>query len=393
MMMNVELFCADLIKCKSITPNDDGAIDYISNFLSSIGFETQILIFKSEDGSNSVKNLFARYESSSSCNSSSSEISSDETEKMILGFVGHSDVVPPGDDWEVDPFSAVQKDGFLIGRGVADMKGGIAAFCCAVAEFIASDNFDGVIEFFITGDEEIGSKEGIQSLIKWAMENDYVPNDCLIGEPSSNNCLGDRIYLGHRGSLNVVVESHGRQGHVAYPNNFCNSLMNLCKYIVKISDYQWEHKDKRFPETNLEATMLFTNNYATNVVPELSSVNLNIRFGADYTEEKLQNVLKREAENFDGLFFKFFPSGEAYYCDNDNLKNKLSSAIREITGIDPSFSAAGGTSDGRFLAHLCNVIEFGVPDATIHQKNEKVKIEDLQKLKEIYFLFLKKYFH
>jgi succinyl-diaminopimelate desuccinylase len=374
--MNVISLCTDLIRCKSITPNDDGALEYIAKFLSSSGFNTEILVFQSQDGGNVVKNLFAKHGNSN---------------EKILGFVGHSDVVPAGDDWDSDPFSAISRDGFLIGRGVADMKGGIAAFCCAASKFV-KQSFDGTIEFFITGDEEIGSFEGIRSLIKWAEENNIIPHDCLIGEPSSETQLGDRIYLGHRGSLNVTVKSHGKQGHSAYPSNYKNSLTDLCRYIAKISSYPWIYKDKRFPRTNAEATLLFTDNCAVNVVPERSAANLNVRFGADYTAEKLEVVFRQEAADFDGLSFDFLSSGEAYYCDDSRLKSLMSSSIGEVLGVNPSFSAAGGTSDGRYLANHCNVIEFGLPDSTIHQKNEKVKVEDLKNLEKIYLSFLKKYF-
>jgi succinyl-diaminopimelate desuccinylase len=138
--------------------------------------------------------------------------------------------------------------------------------------------------------------------------------------------------------------------------------------------------------------MLFTNNYAANVIPDLSSANLNIRFGDDYTRKKLEEILKKEAAGFGDLSFEFIPSGEAYYCDNADLKAALSSAIEEISGISPDFSAAGGTSDGRFMVEHCDVIEFGVQDATIHSKNERVEIKDLRNLEKIYLSFLKKYF-
>ena len=374
--MDVVSFCSNLIRRKSVTPLDDGAIDCISEFLSSIGFKTRIMTFKSRDTSNIIKNLFAEY---GSVNAKS------------LGFIGHSDVVPAGDNWEVEPFSAVQKDDFLYGRGVADMKGGIAAFCCAVAKFV-QHAFDGSIRLFIAGDEEVGSPEGMQALLKWAAENDRIPQYCLIGEPSSNTRVGDRVYLGHRGSLNVIVTSHGKQGHSAYPSNYKNSLSNLCRYITKISDYQWKHENKRFPKTNLEVTMLTTNNYAPNIVPDLSSANLNIRFGDDYTAEKLKILIQQEAKGFDNLSFDFLPSGEAYYCDNKFLKSTISSAISAIVGVTPVFSTAGGTSDGRFMVRYCEVVEFGLPDSTIHQKNERAKIADLKNLERIYFLFLKKYF-
>ncbi|MDR1375383.1 MAG: succinyl-diaminopimelate desuccinylase [Holosporaceae bacterium] len=375
MTINVISLCSDLIKCKSVTPADDGALEQISSFLRSIGFETTILTFSSPDSSNSIKNLFAKYGSSG---------------KRTLGFLGHTDVTPPGDNWEVDPFAALPKDGFLIGRGAIDMKGGISAFCCAVQQFVRQ-KFDGSIEFFITGDEEVGSPEGTLSLLEWMVDNEYTPHDCLVGEPSSDKVLGDRIFLGHRGSMNVSVKSNGKQGHSAYPENYRNSLADLCRYIVKMLNYEWKHEDKRFPPTNLEPTLLFTNNYATNVVPDKSSANLNIRFGGDYNSDSIKQILLKEAKAFE-IYLDFNVSGESYYCCNKELKVLLSEAIRETANIDPTFSAAGGTSDGRHMARHCNVIEFGPLDATMHQKNERIKIADLQKLEKIYLAFLKKYF-
>jgi succinyl-diaminopimelate desuccinylase len=364
-----------LIKCKSVTPNDCNAIEYIAKFLFNIGFESNVLTFESSDGTNVVKNLFAKY---------------GKSKRKTLGFLGHSDVVPAGKDWSVDPFAATQKDGFLIGRGVADMKGGIAAFCCAASQFV-KQKFDGSIEIFITGDEEIGSFEGARSLINWVMTNAYLPDDCLVGEPSSDKNLGDRIYLGHRGSINATVKSVGKQGHVAYPGKYKNSLSVLCKYISLVTEHKWKYENQKFPATNLEPTLLFTNNYATNVVPDESSANLNIRFGNDYTSEDIKQILSEKAKAFD-IQVDFDVSGEAYYCDNRNLRDLLALSIKEITKIDATFSAAGGTSDGRHMIKHCNVIEFGLPDGTIHQKNEMVKISDLQNLEKIYLKFLEKYF-
>ncbi|MBR1735384.1 MAG: M20/M25/M40 family metallo-hydrolase, partial [Alphaproteobacteria bacterium] len=219
MIDEVLSFCSKLIQCKSITPEDNGALDYIDKYLSEIGFDTKILTFTSSDGKNRIKNLFAKYKSGMNSN-------------KILGFLGHSDVVPAGDSWEVDPFGGILKDGYLYGRGVCDMKGGIAAFCVAVKNFIKqkSEYFDGNIVVMITGDEEVGSKEGIRSLIDWCIQYEFLPNDCLIGEPSSDKTVGDRIYIGHRGSINVTAKAAGKQGHVAYQGNYVNSLSNLCKY-------------------------------------------------------------------------------------------------------------------------------------------------------------------
>jgi succinyl-diaminopimelate desuccinylase len=340
-----------------------------------------MLTFVSADKSNAVVNLFANFEGQLSENG------------HLLGFLGHSDVVPAGDGWDVDPFAAVQQDGYLIGRGIADMKGGIAAFCSAAASFVhrRGKDFPGSIKILITGDEEVGSPEGAVSLINWCRENGQLPQDCIIGEPSSEVVLGDRIYVGHRGSINIKAKSIGKQGHVAYRDNYINSLAIVSQFVVKVLNYEWKYEDARFPKTNAEPTLLFTNNYATNVVPDLSSVNINVRFGADYTPEELKDIFRAIAAEFNmELEFEF--NGNAYYCHDQRLSSLLASSIEEVAGISPRFSAAGGTSDGRYMAPHCNIIEFGLQDATIHQKNEKIKMEDLLNLEKIYETFMDKYF-
>ena len=376
MSVNVVEFCKKMIQCKSVTPHDDGAIDCIDTFLSSIGFQTKVLYFESEDGTNVVKNLFAKFGNS---------------RKRMLGFLGHSDVVPAGAGWDCDPFEGVQQDDYLIGRGVVDMKGSVAAFCCAAATFIDKNrDFDGSIEILISGDEEVGSYEGARSLIKWCEENGHIPHDCLVGEPSSNANLGDQVHIGHRGSLNLTATAIGQQGHVAYPENYSNSLMSICAYITQLKSYEWKHEDKRFPKTNLEPTLLFTNNYAENVVPELSSVRINIRYSADYSADDLVEICSQEAEKYN-IALHFTKSADAYICDDGKLKNMLAAAIAENTGITPEFSCSGGTSDGRFMSQHCNVIEFGLPGTTMHQKNEKARIDDLLTLEKIYLSFVERY--
>lgn len=373
--MSVVKFCSDLVRCKSVTPIDDGAIDFILDFLKNLGFETKILEFS--EGDRTVRNLFAKFQRGEGAN---------------LGFLGHCDVVPAGDGWDSDPFEPVVQDGFLIGRGVADMKGGISAFCCAVSRFIKEKSFSGSIRVFITGDEEVGSYQGIPSVLDWAKEKGEIPDDCLIGEPSSDKEIGDRVFVGHRGSINVKAKSVGRQLHVAYSKNNTNSLAQVCRYIAIMKDYGWKYEDKRFPKTNLEPTLLFTGNYAENVIPGESSANLNIRFGADYSSDQLKQILTEKAVQF-GIDLDFRVSGEAYCCDDERLKDLMSSAIKNATGLTPRFSAEGGTSDGRYMIKYCNVIEFGILDETMHQSNEKVRVSDLKKLEDIYFEFLKLYFN
>ena len=373
--MNVVKFCSDLIRCKSVTPIDDGAINYVSDFLKDLGFETKILEFSEKN--RAVRNLFAKFERDEGAN---------------LGFLGHSDVVPAGDGWDSDPFEPIIQEGFLIGRGVADMKSGISAFCCAVSKFIKEKSFNGSIRVFITGDEEVGSYQGIQSVLDWAKAKGEIPDDCLVGEPSSDKEVGDRVFLGHRGSMNVRAKSIGRQLHVAYSKNNTNSLAQICRYVAAMKNYEWKHEDKHFPKTNLEPTLLFTGNYAENIIPGESSANLNIRFGSDYNSDQLKQILSEKAAQFE-VDLSFRVNGEAYCCDDERLKNLMSSAIKNAAGLTPRFSAEGGTSDGRYMIKHCNVIEFGILDETMHQSNEKVRVSDLRKLENIYFEFLKLYFN
>lgn len=366
--MDVIDLCSRLIEFNSVTPARRDVFDFLANFLNELGFDVKILKF------GDIYNLFAKRNMSNS--------------QKSLGFLAHVDVVPAGENWDFDPFTATQKDGFLIGRGVCDMKSGLAAFCSALKKIM--DDINGGIEFFITGDEEVGSYEGMKALLEWTKANEEFPQCCLIGEPSSIATTGDRVYLGHRGSINVEVISHGKQGHVAFPAGFDNSLSKLCRYISKMKDYQWDDANQFFPPTNLEPTMLCNKNYAVNVIPDESSANINVRFSDSYTSESVEQIFQQNNEW--NLELKFHRSGEAYFCKNEILKNVLSEAIFETTGIYPEFSGAGGTSDGRFMKDYCDVIEFGVPDATMHQKNEKVKISDILNLEKIYVSFLKKYF-
>jgi len=373
--VDVVKFCSDLVRCKSVTPVDDGAIDYISDFLKNLGFETEILEFSEKE--RTVRNLFAKFEREEGAN---------------LGFLGHSDVVPAGDGWDSDPFNPIIYDGFLIGRGVADMKGGISAFCCAISRFVKEKSFKGSIRIFVTGDEEVGSYQGIPSVLEWAKERREIPDDCLVGEPSSDKEIGDRVFIGHRGSMNIRAKSVGRQLHVAYSKNNTNSLAQICRYVALMKNYEWKHEDKRFPITNLEPTLLFTGNHAVNIIPEESSANLNIRFSADYNSEQLKQILSEKAAQFE-ISLSFVVSGEPYCCDDTKLKGLISSAIKNVTGSVPRFSAEGGISDGRYMIKYCNVIEFGMIDRTMHQSNERIRVSDLKKLENIYFEFLKLYFN
>lgn len=376
--MDVVSLCKKLIRCKSVTPADDGVIELIAEYLSQKGFSASILTFSSPDSSAPVKNLFAKFGNS---------------DRKILGFLGHADVVPAGKDWDCDPFAGIVRDGVLIGRGSADMKGGVAAFCSAAVNFVQKvpEDFDGTIEIMITGDEEIGTYAGARSLIDWCSKNARIPDDCLIGEPSSKKRVGDRVYVGHRGSFNIHAKSIGKQGHVAYPGNYKNSLADICIYISRMLNYKWRYEDKDFPSTNFEPTMLFTDNLAGNIVPEISEADMNIRYSRDYTADELMKICGEMANDLN-ISLEFSNSGGAYLCFAENMRRILSEAIVENAGITPEFTAGGGISDGRYMIPHCNIIEFGMQDETIHQKNEKIRVDDLIMLEKIYVSFIEKYF-
>lgn len=382
--MDVVEFLSQLVSFESVTPKDAGAIDFISDNFKTLGFNTHIF------EKNGIKNFFASYEFSGNSDKKITRAPKNGDEK-ILAFVGHSDVVPAGVDWKTAPFKAEIIDGKIFARGVADMKGGIAAFFFAIKNFLQKKcETAGAIYVLITGDEEVGSYDGMRRLLDWCQQNKKMPTDCLLAEPSSLDKLGDRIYIGHRGSINIEIMSRGIQRHVAYGVSK-NSLSEICRFIAHVLDYKWRHEDKRFPKISIEPTLLHSPNYAVNVVPDFSSANINVRFGADYTSEDIIVIFNELAKNFD-VELKFNLSGEAYCCENPKLKNQLADAILEVVGLQPEFSCAGGTSDGRFIVNLCNVIEFGIQDATIHQKNENISVEDLKRLAKIYEKFIENYF-
>lgn len=374
--MNVIDLCSQLVSFRSITPNDDGIAEYVANFLETrCGCSCKILEFQSENGV--VKNLFA---------------SRGVDHDYSLGFIGHLDVVPPGDGWTSDPFCAVQHDNRIFGRGVCDMKGGVAAFCCALENFVKQDKTSQYgIRIFLTGDEEIGSTAGMQSLLRWAEQNKQLPSACLVGEPTSIDNTGDRIYLGHRGSVNVNVVATGKQNHVATAPASDNALTKLCCYITSLTKHKWRINSSRFPSTKLEPTLLFNNNYATNIIPDNASANVNVRFSDDYTPEELQNIFRQY--NSENLQLNFNFCGLPYYCNDTTLPNILAKSIEQVVQLKPVFSGGGGTSDGRFMIMHCPVIEFGLPDATMHQKDESVAIADLLSLEKIYTHFIYNYFH
>jgi succinyl-diaminopimelate desuccinylase len=305
-----------------------------------------------------------------------------------FGFAGHLDVVPPGDGWSGDPFAAQIVDGHLIGRGANDMKSAIAAYVAALSR-IGETN--GTLSLLITGDEEGYAAYGTPRIIDWLNERQIRPDMILIGEPTSVDRLGDTVKIGRRGSVNMWIETPGVQGHVAYPHRATNPIAPLARVIAALDAVHLDDGTDQFPPSNLEFTAISTPTDASNVIPGSATAQLNIRFnnlqkGADLVR-LVEEIAEREAP---GAKVRARISGEAFLTPPGKLFDVIVEAIEEETGERPELSTSGGTSDGRFLIQLCPVVDFGLPNATMHKLDESAAVEDIQALSRIYERIVRK---
>jgi len=335
--------------------------------LRGLGFETHRLVFgEAPDGP--VENLFARR----------------GTGGPHLAFAGHTDVVPVGDRaaWSVDPFAATLADGFLVGRGAADMKGAIAAFVAAVER---AGNVPGSLSLVITGDEEGPATFGTVRLLEWMEANGHVPDACLVGEPTSARRLGDTVKVGRRGSLNAWITVNGAQGHVAYPHRADNPITRLVRVLDRLKTRLLDEGSDWFDPSNLEVTDLSVGNAATNIIPAQARARLNIRFndrhrGADL-EAWIESVVAEEAPS-NTVEVKI--SGEAFLTEPGPFVDLVAGAVEAATGLAPERSTSGGTSDARFIRRLCPVVEFGLPGASMHKVDEQASVDDIRRLTQVY---------
>ncbi|MGH6728702.1 MAG: succinyl-diaminopimelate desuccinylase, partial [Sphingomicrobium sp.] len=309
---------------------------------------------------------------------------------LHFGFAGHLDVVPPGEGWATDPFDPVIEDGILTGRGANDMKSAIAAFISATA---ATSQDKGTLSFLITGDEEGFATFGTPRIIEWLEERNIRPDMILIGEPTSVDRLGDTIKIGRRGSVNMWIDVPGTQGHVAYPHRADNPVPKLARIVAALDALHLDDGTEAFPPSNLEFTAISTPTNASNVIPASATAQLNIRFndlqrGADLVR-RVEEIAELEAPC---ATVRSRISGEAFLTPPGELYDVVVSAIREETGIEPELSTSGGTSDGRFLIKLCPVVDFGLPNASMHKVGEHAAVADIQALARIYGRILSKVF-
>jgi len=305
-----------------------------------------------------------------------------------FGFAGHLDVVPPGDGWSGDPFNAQVVDGRLVGRGANDMKSAIAAYVAALSRLVETD---GALSLLITGDEEGFAAYGTPRIIDWLNEKQIRPDMILIGEPTSVDRLGDTVKIGRRGSVNMWIETPGVQGHVAYPHRATNPIAPLARVIAALDAVHLDDGTDQFPPSNLEFTAISTPTDASNVIPGSAAAQLNIRFnnlqkGADLVR-MVEEVAEREAP---GAKVRARISGEAFLTPPGKLFDVIVEAIEEETGEKPELSTSGGTSDGRFLIQLCPVVDFGLPNATMHKLDESAAVEDIHALSRIYERIVRK---
>ena len=354
-----------LINCPSITPASGEVFDVIDDALRSLGFTVHRFVL-GEPPDGPTENLVAIRGAGS----------------PHFGFAGHLDVVPPGEGWDCDPYEARIEDGVLTGRGANDMKSAIAAFVAAVARV---EQKHGTLSFLITGDEEGYATYGTPRIIDWLNERAIRPDMILIGEPTSVDRLGDTVKIGRRGSVNMWIDVPGLQGHVAYPHRTENPIPPLARIVAALDSVHLDDGTDAFPPSNLEFTGISTPTQASNVIPGSATAQLNIRFndlqkGADLVR-MVEDIASREAP---GATVRARISGEAFLTPAGPLYDVIVEAIREETGLDPELSTSGGTSDGRFLIQLCPVVDFGLPNATMHKVGEHAAVEDIRALSRIY---------
>jgi succinyl-diaminopimelate desuccinylase len=356
-----------LVARRSVTPDDAGCLELIGARLGKIGFTLERI------DSGGVANLWARRGNSA----------------PLVCLAGHTDVVPSGpvEHWQSDPFEASVRDGFLYGRGAADMKSSLAAFVVAVEDFVASrPNHAGSLALLLTSDEEGDAVDGTIRVVEKLKARNETINFCIVGEPTATLRLGDTIKNGRRGSLSAKLTVKGIQGHVAYPQLARNPIHEAAPALAELANTQWDAGNEYFPPTTFQISNIHAGTGATNVVPGALDVLFNIRFATSSTVEGLQSqvhaVLDRHELDYE---IHWTVGGMPFLTPRGQLVVALTAAVHEVAGLLPELSTSGGTSDGRFIAAICpEVCELGPVNATIHKVDEHVAVADLEPLARIY---------
>jgi len=374
-MSNTLELAKSLISKPSITPDDHGCQAIMIDRLNKIGFEIHPLKF------GDVDNFWAVHGDSG----------------PLFAFAGHTDVVPAGDEnaWNTKPFEPTIKDGYLYGRGAADMKGGLASMVTATEKFIKENpNHKGRIAFLITSDEEGVAVNGTVKVMDYLKANEQKIDYCLLGEPSSTSFTGDVIKNGRRGSLNGVLKINGKQGHVAYPHLAKNPIHLVSPALDDLCNQEWDNGNDYFPATSFQISNMHSGDGVTNVIPGDAQVKFNFRYSTETNKENLQKKVHEilDLHNLD-YSIEWSHSGYPFLTPKGELVSACVEAIKKTKGIETELSTSGGTSDGRFIAQEgTQVVELGPVNATIHQINESVLVQDLDDLSEIYYQVLRNIF-
>ncbi len=357
----------NLISRRSVTPADEGCQQLIGERLAALGFAVEPLRY------GNVENLWARRGRAA----------------PLFCFAGHTDVVPTGplEEWRSDPFVPTVRDGFLYGRGAADMKSGLAAMVTATEEFVRRHtDHQGSISFLITSDEEGPSVDGTRRVAETLAARGERIDWCLVGEPSSEVAIGDTIKVGRRGSLSGRLTVHGVQGHVAYPQLAENPVHTLAPALAELTRHVWDQGTEHFQPTTFQVSNLNAGTGAPNVIPGELRARFNLRYSPVQTLENLKStveaILQRHGVRYT---LEWYLSGEPFFTPPGRLSEAVGEAVARVTGRRPRLSTGGGTSDGRFIAPLgAEVVELGVVNASIHKVNECVRVEDLEALHRMY---------
>ena len=363
----------ELVARRSLTPDDAGCQELMASRLAPLGFRAETLL------SNSVRNGWLRR----------------GTARPLVVFAGHTDVVPTGPRaaWQSDPFVPTENDGWLYGRGAADMKGSLAAFVTAIEAFVAAHpDAPGSMALLVTSDEEGPSVDGTVKVVEKLAASSERIDFCVVGEPTSVDRLGDMIKNGRRGTLSGTLTVKGIQGHVAYPRLARNPIHLAAPALAELAAMRWDDGNAYFPPTTWQCSNVHAGTGATNVIPGTLEAMFNFRFCPDSSRESLvrrfEAILARHGLDYELAWTGF---GPPYLTGRGKLVEVVTDAVRTVTGIVPELSCTGGTSDGRFIADICSeLVELGPVNASIHQVNERVRTADLGALAAIYLGILER---
>ncbi len=370
---------ARLVRCPSVTPEEGGALTLLQRELEAAGFTCTRV------DRNGTSNLFARWGKKGHARS--------------FGFNGHTDVVPIGnrDDWTYDPFGAEIDDGFLYGRGSTDMKSGVAAFAAAAIDFVRDTPPEGAVILTITGDEEGDATDGTVALLDWMAETGEQMTDCLVGEPTSPDHMGQMMKIGRRGSMTAWFTMNGVQGHSAYPHLALNPMPAMARLMDRLASHTLDEGSDHFDPSTLAVLTIDTGNPATNVIPAQTRAAVNIRFNDLHSGASISDWLRRGAAEVDAQFgtttdIQIKISGESFLTPPGSLSDLVSKAVALETNVTPELSTTGGTSDARFVKNHCPVVEFGLVGKRMHAVDERVEVAQVHQLKSIYTRILQDYF-